>query len=397
MTPGKRIPPTRDELLETVADLAPLLGEFACYGEENRTVADAVIDGLTEAGLFRLLKPSRFGGYQLDMGTLVHVTEALGAVDASAAWLVGIAATSALIIGTHGSALAQDEVFGADPDARIAGVGDLLGIGHRVDGGLKISGTWPYASGSAHATWFGLSANAAAEPGQHGDGYMCLLPATDVRIEDTWHTIGMRATGSNSLLAENAFVPEHRLISIERAFGEHGPRVDVEPLCRIPFSIAASLGLTGPLLGATSAALDIVIQNAPSKPLHHTTYSPKSDSVGVQMQIARAALKLQTARLHVHSVADEVTRRALSDRPSDYPYRARARAEISYAVEQLLDAMQILLNVQGAGAFAETNALQRYFRDVNTGARHAGLIPAVGYEIFGKMLVGSSERISPMV
>lgn len=226
---------------------------------------------------------------------------------------------------------------------------------------------------------------------------MCLLPATDVRIEDTWHTIGMRATGSNSVVAEDVFVPEHRLISIERAFGEPDPAIEVDPLCRIPFSIASGLGLTGPLLGATRAALDIVVQNAPSKPVHHTTISPKSESVGVQLQIAQAALKLQTARLHVLCVADEVTRRALAGLAADYRYRAQARAELGYAVEQLLDVMKILIDVHGAGAFTESNVLQRYFRDVNTGARHAGLIPAVGYEVFGKMLVGSPERISPMV
>jgi hypothetical protein len=69
------------------------LREFADYGDTHRRTADQVIDALTEAGMFRLVTPRRYNGYEVDLVTLLDLTEILGEADGSAAWLVGIAAT----------------------------------------------------------------------------------------------------------------------------------------------------------------------------------------------------------------------------------------------------------------------------------------------------------------
>jgi alkylation response protein AidB-like acyl-CoA dehydrogenase len=117
----------------------------------------------------------------------------------------------------------------------------------------------------------------------------------------------------------------------------------------------------------------------------------------VQVQTAEAALKLQTARLHTHRVADELDGAAINNATLDYADRAEIRAQLGYAVQQVLEAIQILLNVHGAAGFTETSPLQQIWRDANTGGRHAGFNAAVGYEVFGKVLLGVQERISTMV
>ena len=73
------------------------------------------------------------------------------------------------------------------------------------------------------------------------------------------------------------------------------------------------------------------------------------------------------------------------------------RAEAGYVAQQLLDAISILLNVHGAGSMADGNPLQRYWRDISTAARHAGINSAVGYEILGKRLLGVPERIATLL
>jgi len=192
-------------------------------------------------------------------------------------------------------------------------------------------------------------------------------------------------------------VPEHLLIPVATLIDGTPSGVIDDPMRRLPFPAAATLALVGPLLGLGRAALELAINQAASKGMHHTIFTRQRDSVGVQVQIAEAALKLQTARLHAHHIADELDRRAADGPEIGYDYRARVRAQCGYAVGQVLVAINVLLNVHGAAAFAETSPLHRYWRDANTAARHAGLNALVGYEILGKALLGVPEQISAMV
>lgn len=386
--------PTREELVARAAELQPLLREHAAAGEMNRRQADEVIDALTDAGLFRLMKPSRFGGYGGSLRTVLEVTEALGEADGSTGWVVAIAAAGALAT-SRGSEQAQAEIF-ANPDARIAGAG-MPATARRVDDGLRITGRWGYASGSPHATWSMLAAAVIDEAGQSGDAYFCLVPASQVQLEDTWRTVGMRGTGSNTWVAQDLFVPQHLLIPMAALIDGTRSGVIDNPMRRLPFPPVAVLALIGPVLGLGRAALGLVIDQTASKGMHHTIFTRQRDSVGVQVQVAEAALKLQTARLHAHHIADELDRKAADGQGIGYDYRAQVRGQCGYAVQQVLDAINLLLNVHGAAAFAETSPLQRYWRDANTGARHAGLNALVGYEIFGKALLGVQEQISAMV
>jgi 3-hydroxy-9,10-secoandrosta-1,3,5(10)-triene-9,17-dione monooxygenase len=170
-----------------------------------------------------------------------------------------------------------------------------------------------------------------------------------------------------------------------------------EPMDRLPFAPLGSLALMGTFLGIGRAALALTVDQAPLKSMHHTFFARQSDSVGVQVQVAQAALKLQTAQLHAYRVADDLDSAAADGRELEYAVRARARAQIGYAAQQVLEAIHVLLNVHGAAAFAETSLMQQYWRDANTAARHAGLNSYVGYEVFGKALLDVPERISPMV
>jgi len=112
--------------------------------------------------------------------------------------------------------------------------------------------------------------------------------------------------------------------------------------------------------------------------------------------VAAAALKLETARLHTYRAVTEVDQAAAFG-PLDYAARAHIRAQAGYAAQQIVEAIGILLDAHGSSAFADASPLQRIWRDANTAARHAGLVPAVGLEVHGKSLLDIGERMSLMV
>ncbi|ODR07944.1 hypothetical protein BHQ21_07715 [Mycobacterium sherrisii] len=380
------------ELLANAVRLQPLLRESVLSGEAMRRLPDETIEALTDAGFFRLFKPQRFGGLDIGQRTMLELTEAIGTANASAAWLVGIAA-GGTTVARHGSERAQAEVF-SSPDSRIAG-GLAPGTASRVDGGLVINGTWSYASGAPHADWASIHA-VVTGPGAGGkESYLCLVPAAEVRLRDTWHTVGMRGTASQTFLADQVFVPDHRTIPFCRLLDASA--AGSEPDAGPPLGTVAPLLLIGPLLGTGRAAADLVIEQAETKPLSNTFFARQSSSAGVQIQIAEAELKLRSARLHAFEIADALDAGEIGHGEAGYAQRARARAQCGYAAQQILEAIHILVNVHGAGSFADSDAMQQHWRDANIAARHAGLNSYVGYEIYGKSLVGVAERISPLI
>jgi alkylation response protein AidB-like acyl-CoA dehydrogenase len=384
--------PTGLELVTRAVNLQPLLRKRLADSEIERRQSDEVIEALTAAGFFRLNKPTRYGGYQIELRTVVEITEKLAEADGSAAWLVGIASAGAWAVN-RGTQRLCEEIF-ADPDATIAGSG-MVCPARREQGGLRLAGRWGYASGSPHARWAALGAAVAdGDPDEPPAAYFCLVPTAQLQLEDTWHTVGMRGTGSNTYVATDLFVPDYRLVAVsdlaEATAGD-------APTDRLPFAPVAVLVLMGTLLGLGHAALKLVVDQAALKSMHQTSFARQSDSVGVQVQVAQAALMLQTAQLHTYRVADELDRVTRGGSELTYRDRAQGRAQFGYAAQQVLEAIQILLNVHGAAAFAGDSLMHQYWRDANTAARHAALNVFVGYEVFGKALLEVPERISPMV
>ncbi|MFC7303881.1 acyl-CoA dehydrogenase family protein [Streptomyces monticola] len=389
--------PTATELVARATALQPLLREHAARIETDRRVTDEVIDALTDAGLFKLTVPRRFGGYEADMRTQLDVSTALAEGDGSTAWVVAVINTSNWLAALF-PLEAQEEVFGTDPDARTTGVFSPTATTRRVKGGWRASGRWYYNSGSWHATWAVLGMPLTDEAGEVVDQAMVLVPRTDLEIEDVWYVAGMRGTGSNCAIAEDIFIPEHRVISVPRAIdGElptvHGPT----GLYRSPFAPLLALGLAGPQVGLARAALKLVTGKAATKPISYTYYETQADSVAVQLQIAEAALQIDTAQLHLHRAAADIDGAAARGGDLDTLTRARVRADSGHAIKNALDAINTLLNAHGAGAFADTSPLQRIWRDASTAGRHAASTPAVGMEIYGKLLLGIEERITPFV
>jgi alkylation response protein AidB-like acyl-CoA dehydrogenase len=388
--------PSSQELVARVRDLHALLAGNAAQGEQDRRVVEESIAALTDAGMFKVAQPKRYGGYETSIRTMLEVSAAVAEADGGTAWVVALSNVCAWMLGLFPQQ-AQDDVWKNNPDAKVSGVLTPTAETVKVDGGYRVTGRWFYNSGSWHADWAGVGIPVTDESGQPVDQGMAMIPRSDLELEETWFVAGMKSSGSNCLIANDVFVPQHRVVSVARALGgqsftEHTG----EALYRSALAPVLTLVLAGPQLGMGRKALDIVKSKA-NKPISYTFYAQQSDSVPFQLQLAEAAMMIDTAELHVYRAADDIDEAAAAGTSLDLLTRARVRADTGWAVSNITKAIDLLLSAHGAGSFAEVNPLQRIWRDSATAARHALVVPAINYEVYGKALLGHDDLPTPLV
>jgi alkylation response protein AidB-like acyl-CoA dehydrogenase len=389
--------PSAEELVSRAAALREQLWEDADEADRTRRVTERNIAAITDAGLLRLMMPRRLGGYETTARTLVDVTLELGRGCGSTAWVAGILNAGAWLTGIFPDE-AQRDVWGEHPSNRVAGVLAPSAETRPVDGGMMITGRWGYASGSLHSEWV-----VAAGPVRGADGepetHLVLLPADQITVEDTWFVAGMRGTGSNTVVAEEVFVPEHRMLSLPRAIaGEYRTEHTDEALYRASFAGILMLAIAGPQIGLAQAALEHVLEKAPNRAIASTIYTVQAESELFQATVAEAATRIDTARMHAYRAADDVDRAAAAGGPpTDARARARVRMDTAWVAQQCREAIDLLLTAHGTSAFAEVSPLQRIWRDQEVASRHAIVAPNVVKEAYGKALLGVEPNITALL
>jgi alkylation response protein AidB-like acyl-CoA dehydrogenase len=387
----------RADLVARATALVPLLRKNARKAEDDRRLPEENIDALEQAGLFRLTQPKRFGGSEADFRTKLEVIQELGRGCGSTAFVTGQITCGCWFIGMWNDRV-QADVWGSNPDARIAGVIAPTGTAEIVKGGYRVSGRWAYCSGSLHAHWLFLGVPIVDQDGQPVDMRVVLLPAADVVIEDTWHVAGMKGTGSNTVVAHEVFVPEHRSTSMGKLMmGEYDNRHSGETLYQVPVASAVITDLAGPQLGLARAAMELVIEQASTRGVTHTEYDLQTNAPTVQLALAKAATLIDAAELLAYRAADEVDEAGRLNIFPDYLTRARNKMRVSQAIVNARDAIRELVSAHGAASFAESNPLQRIWRDSEVASRHAVANPAINAHVYGRALLGITDGVTAMV
>ncbi|MES2257080.1 MAG: acyl-CoA dehydrogenase family protein [Pseudomonadota bacterium] len=385
------------ELIAKARALQPLLAKNALKSEQDRRASQENIDAIEQAGLFRLMVPKRLGGYQSTIRTHLEVTAALAESCGGTAWVTALSNVCAWFTGTF-TRRAQEDVWGSNPNARVAGVLTPSSESRRVDGGLVVSGKWYWSSGSLHADWICAGIIEHDKNGAFVGQYLALMPRADITIEDTWYTVGMRASGSNCVVAKDVFIPDYRMLDVRAGVaGDYPTEFKDEAEYRAAFVPVAALVLVGAQLGIGRAALKYVIEKAPQRNIAYTSFDKQSSSVMFQAQIAQAAQKIDTAHLHAFRAAADIDDAAQRGELMDYVTRARVRADTGTVATSVLEALNLLISAHGAGTFAEASPLQRMWRDANTAARHAIVMPEIGIEVYGKALLGVENTVTQLV
>jgi 3-hydroxy-9,10-secoandrosta-1,3,5(10)-triene-9,17-dione monooxygenase len=368
------------DLVARATDLVPLLAAHAERTEAERQVVPEVMGAMEEAGLFEVIVPERRGGLGATMATQLAVAAELGRGCASSAWVQTLLNITTWAASRSPSA---DVLWSDGPRPRVCGVLAPSGTATPEGDGYRVSGKWAFGSGSFYANWFVGGALVVDDAGDVTGAGIVAVPRDDFAIEDTWFVAGMCGTASGTVVVDDVVVPGELFTPLEEADQSVGDA----PSDRWPLGTALSLVLTGPLLGAGRASADLVSEKAPGRAISYTGYGETTESMVAISELARAQLDIDTAWMHAFDAAaylDGVGRGAARDRLA----AAKVRGQCGYLTSSLRRGVDTLLNVAGAGSFASASALQRHWRDINVGSRHAFLATDVSLETYGRGLFG---------
>lgn len=383
------------DLLEKIRQIHPIIRERAAESEAQRHVAQETIDAMTAIGVFRTGVPKSFGGFGSDTREQIDVARVVAQADGGTAWITGLLNSGAYVVGWF-PRQAQEDVFSTGPDTLVSIVLAPSSHATKVDGGYRVTGEWRYNSGSWHSQWAILGAPLHSESGAFEDNAIVLIPRADLQYKDTWHVAGLKSTASNSFVAEDVFVPEHRVLRVTPAIEGDYPGVDEssEAPYKAAFVPVLEAQLLGAHLGMGQAVLAAVRADAPKKGIAYTTYQRQSDSVPFQLALARAALLLEAAELFTYNAAREIDEASQAGTYLDYATRARQRGQQAQVVANVKDAIDLLMTAHGSAGFAESSTLQRFWRDQAIAARHGLTLPDTGLEVYGRWLA-TGENANP--
>ncbi|MFI6095937.1 acyl-CoA dehydrogenase family protein [Lentzea sp. NPDC051213] len=360
---------------QTVADLAR---ELAPKTEAARALAPELLDAIRDQGLFGLGVPRSLGGSETPPATTLAAAEAIARGDASAGWCVSIAATSGLL-GAYLPAEGAQEVFG-DPRSVASGVWAPKGRGTSVDGGVVLSGQWSFCSGIGHADW--LFAGFVHDSGALR---VAALPKSSLEVLDTWHTTGLRGTGSHDSVARDVFVPSHRILSVL-----DGPVGDVAALYRFPVFGFFALSVAAAAMGNAFGALDDFVALATHRsPLGSSR--TLAERTSTQAAVAEAEASLRAARAFFYEAVGQAWQAAQDSTPVPVSSRAALRLAATHATRTAKQVVASLYDLAGGGAIYDGAAIQRRFRDAHTATAHFQ-VNAASFELPGKVLLGLAAQ-----
>nr|CEL14239.1 Acyl-CoA dehydrogenase, type 2-like [Kibdelosporangium sp. MJ126-NF4] len=379
--------PSRQQLVRKASEIVPLLSKHAPWAEENRRLHDEVIEAMADAGVFRLRKPKRYDGYEVDTSTLVDVLSELGRGDGSASWVATVYQIPGWMACLFPDEV-QDEVF-ADADTRICGTLSPTAMAAPKDGGMVVNGKWQFISGAHHSQWQEIIAILIPPDGEPYP-VMALVPMSDLLIVDDWHTAGLRGTGSVSTVANDVFVPQERILPLPVALnGEPVSRRNAESKAyRVPLLPVAAASSIGPVIGIGKAAKEAFFKRLPGRKITYTDYDTQSAAPLTHLQAAEASMKLDEAEFHAQRLATLVDTKGNEGAQWKTEERVLARADMGQAVRLVRDAVDIFATASGGTSIYSDVPIQRIARDVHAVYQHALMHPNTNAELYGRVLCG---------
>jgi alkylation response protein AidB-like acyl-CoA dehydrogenase len=367
----------------------PVLRSNAAWTEENRRLHDETVDALADAGIFKMRVPARYGGYESDTGTLVAVASELGRGDGSASWVASVCWITSWMVGLFPDAV-QDEVFGAaGPDASVVVCGTLSpsAMATTVDGGVVMNGQWGFISGALHSQW---QVVIAINPMPDGTPLpiMAVVPLAELAIIDDWYTAGLRGTGSVTTVAQDLFVPQHRVLPLPAILQEqYASQLNADsPIFRSPLLPTASATSIGTAVGLAKAAREAFFQRLPERGISYTSYASQREAPLTHLQVADATLRIDAAEFHATRLAALVDAKSANGESWKLEERAQARADMGRVVQLAKEAIDILNNASGGSSVYSSVPIQRIERDIQTVNLHALMHPNTNFELYGRVL-----------
>jgi alkylation response protein AidB-like acyl-CoA dehydrogenase len=359
-------------VLARAREIAQLARGMADQIDSERRLPAELVGALRDSGLLRAGAPVEVDALELPAGTALRCAEEVARGDASAGWCVSIAITASLLVAYLPQA-SRDELFG-DGRGVAAGVWAPQGKARRVPGGVIVSGRWAFCSGVTHADVFFGGCVLEDRPA------VVTLPTEQLQILDTWHTLGLRGTGSHDTVADEVFVPNERVLSIF-----DGPLID-RPLYRFPpFGFFAAC-ITAAAMGNARAAIDNFVELAGTKK-GVAARRTLAERPTIQAAVAAADSALEAARAGYYQAIDTAWQASQDKPPVSLEARTRLRLAATHGVRVSADVVRSMYDLAGGSAIYDGAPLQRRFRDAFTATAHFQVNEA-SRELPGRILLG---------
>jgi len=360
--------------------------------ERDRRIPPGIAAAMKDAGVFGMAMPRIWGGPELDPLTQFRVIESLAMADGSVGWCAMIGSDGGYVTAF----LDQDVARTMYPDIRVAtgAAATTIGRAIRVPAGYRVSGRFPFVSGCHHCEWAWLCCLVIEDGAPRVDDNgvpvtrQCFVRLSQCEILDTWHTTGLRGTGSNDVGVHDEFVPE------ERTFSFQDPQLIKRPgaLYAFPFLFIAKGA--APALGIARHAIDALVEDAAGKPARRYTLgerieAPKvlRDDVYVQEAVGRAETALAAARAYFFGVMGDLWTTLRDGRQPSERQLALFTTAYPHVVGVCFDVVQLVYKAAGGGAVYQKGPLDRCLRDILTMNQHViGTLRT--YEMAGRLLLG---------
>jgi alkylation response protein AidB-like acyl-CoA dehydrogenase len=373
-----------EKVLRDLEGLKPAIRARREEIEKARRLPRDLVDDLRRTGLFGLAVPRVIGGQEASPLDILGAIETVASADGSTGWCAMIGTANGLTSGYLNERGAR-ELF-SDPSVPWAGVAAPAGKARPVDGGYRVSGRWPFASGITHSEWLwaGCMVMENGKPRQTAHGpeiFHACFPIKEVQVHDTWFVSGLAGTASNDVSVSDAFVPEHWVFDLFDP-AKHRP----EPLYQMPsigwfVSQVVSVGL-----GIARGALDELVAIAQTKVPTFST-AVLADKPVAQIDLARAEASLAAARGGLHDTVEDLWRTVSAGKRPSPKQIAQNRIAAVHAAETGASVARVAHVLAGGSSIYASSSLQRHMRDAEAITHHFTVAPHV-WEDAGRVLLG---------
>ena len=375
--------------------LEPLIREHAEALEEGR-IPPPLVEALYDAGVFKAMLPREVGGLEAEPVEWLQMIEELARINASAGWLAFIQSG----VGLTFLDPERFERFRERAGGRLMlamSLGRIGGKAVKVDGGYRISGRWPFASGSPFATWLGgmsFVSDADGSPVLDTTGQpqrlLAIWPADQARLIDTWDGLGLRGTGSSDFEISDLFVPEDQVNP-----GFYGAPVYDRALFRM--KEMPEVGHGAHALGIASAALESFVEAVTMKPIAGSTrHMAMGHMQAHQIAFARADVLVRAARTLLHGTVRAAYEDATAHPELSLELRVRLREANIFTVRAAKEAVGLIFDMAGSSAVYRGRAIEQAFRDINTAANHTNYMDTA-YGAIGSYFLPRDREDGPEI
>jgi 3-hydroxy-9,10-secoandrosta-1,3,5(10)-triene-9,17-dione monooxygenase len=363
-------PGIAQELIARAEALAPALRARTEKAEAERRLPDESVTELSDSGLLKVCTPVRFGGYEQPWDVLCRVSRALARGCGSQAWCANIYNDHCQLLGLF-PLEAQDDVWGSGQPVRISASVAPESKAKRVSGGARLSGRPRYLSGVDHAHWV-IAGGMIIEEGKPPQRAYFLVPKRDVTIVDDWHVVGLAGTGSKSVVVDDAFVPQHRILDGVHYEEGTGPGISVNAAAvyRMPRFDVAGTSFAAVALGIAETFLDDYLTYTRGR---HGLAGPVAQQQGTQIGVGVSAAELIAAERLIFGAARDAMAVLERGERLTAEQRLRTRLSAAFGTQLCLAAVQRLFNAAGAQALFADSPMQRLMRDLYAVSAHRAL------------------------